>query len=54
MFLHLLAAPNTAAEEEWEQYEACVRVMAALEVMCLRGCSVAFTDIVLARQECQF
>lgn len=30
MFLHVLAAPNTTAEEEWEGYVACVRVMATL------------------------
>lgn len=38
MFLHILAASNTTAEEEWGGYEACVRVTAALEGMCLRGC----------------
>lgn len=53
MFLHILAAQNTTAEEEWQGYEACVRVTAPLEVMWLRGCTVAFIVITLTRQKCQ-
>lgn len=37
MFLHVLAAPNTTAEEEWRGYEACVGVTAAGGVEYLRG-----------------
>lgn len=37
VFLHVLAAPNTTEEEEWEGYEACVRVRAALDAMSLKG-----------------